>query len=477
MSSVVGSVVALSAVTGAVSAWRFAPAAGAGEARSVAAGVGTTGRAPTPVLSPRRVADLVVGVNGRASLERTVAALTGPERLGADGSAASCVVVRGQGRTMVARQPELPVLPASTLKVLTATAVLGTFGANHTFSTTVRAASAPVGGVVTGDLWLVGGGDPLLATQDYLLRFKRQPQIATGFEQLADRIAAAGITRITGGVVGDDRLFDDKRAVDGWKRSYITSGEVGPLSALAVNDGFFQADPAIGWKAAPQPAAAAAQVLVGLLQARGVQVDGAARAASATESAAGVVAPSQVASLASPPLSQIVSEMLTESDNTTAETLLKDMGVQVSGVGSTEAGVAAMRGVLEKAGLPLGGSVFHDGSGLDRGDRATCALLAAAIEQAPAELLAGLPVGGTSGTLQNRMRTDGVRGKVLAKTGTLNGVSALAGTVTTRDQSPLHFAMVLNSLASGVSGVQVGDDLAAALVSFPDGPTAEEIAP
>ena len=427
------------------------------------------------VLSARRAPELIVDLRARSRLQAAVADLLSAPSLGAEGAADSCLLVRQGGRSIATHNPGLGVLPASTMKVLTATAVLATTDRNARFTTTVRTARPAVAGVVA-DLWLVGGGDPILATDAYLSTFKRQPQIATSFERLVDGVVAAGISRVTGPVVADERFYDDQRGVDTWKASYQARGEVGQLSAMAVNDGFNQTDGTGPWRISAQPAQSAAELLVEMLRQRGVVVDGGARVAAGSDPDAAIAAPVLIAAVESPPVVEVLSEMLGESDNTTAELMVKHLGKTSGSAGSTATGLLALRAALTKAGLDLDQATFYDGSGLDRNDRVTCALLASAVELAPPELIAGLPVGGESGTLSQRMRADSVRGRVKAKTGSLNGVAALTGVVDANGTT-LEFALVLNSLGPATSGVTVGDELAALLVAYPDGPTARDLAP
>src|SRR4029450_7618864 len=88
-----------------------------------------------------------------------------------------------------------PLIPASTMKLLTSSAALDILRANHVYTTSVPPVGAPVSGVITGDVWLVGGGDPLLATQDYVHTFRRPPEPATALEALAGTVLAAGVTQ------------------------------------------------------------------------------------------------------------------------------------------------------------------------------------------------------------------------------------------------------------------------------------------
>ena len=121
---------------------------------------------------------------------------------------------------------------------------------------------APIaGGVLDGDLVLIGGGDPLLATATYTDRYEQQPHFRTDIEELADAVVAAGITEINGAVLGDESRYDLERFVPEWPLRFTSAdqNQTGPLSALTVNDAFVAFDPANTANslstAAPEPAA------------------------------------------------------------------------------------------------------------------------------------------------------------------------------------------------------------------------------
>ena len=263
----------------------------------------------------------------------------------------SCLMVLRGSSVVFERNPDLAVMPASTMKLLTATAVLQHLRAGDRLRTRVLATSAPNDGVVDGDLVLVGGGDPVLGTVDWAAHFERQPRLFTPIEVLADRIVAAGIREVRGRVIGDDGRYDRQRYVRSWPQRYLDDNETGPLSALSVNDGFAVwngPDPQdIPWDDPPRDAAA---VLTTLLRARGVTVAGepAAGSAPATDP--------EVASIDSPTIGQLVTAMLEDSDNGTAELLLKELGLRVKGNGSDTIRIGtsvstATTGYVEAGGL------------------------------------------------------------------------------------------------------------------------------
>ena len=204
----------------------------------------TSSRLATPVLSARRVVDELIEPVGRARLQEAL------QPLASSMGASSCLRVTIDGDEVIDANGTVPLIPASTLKLLTASVALDVMGPDRTAETTVEAVAGPVGGVIAGDVWLVGGGDPLLATEGYVKQFRRPQEPRTPLEALADSIVAAGITQITGRVLGDESRFDTQRYVPSWPQRYINAREIGPMSALSVNDGFIDtaltpaADPA-----------------------------------------------------------------------------------------------------------------------------------------------------------------------------------------------------------------------------------------
>ncbi|MEO5680165.1 MAG: D-alanyl-D-alanine carboxypeptidase/D-alanyl-D-alanine-endopeptidase, partial [Acidimicrobiales bacterium] len=260
-----------------------------------------------------------------------------------------------------------------------------------------------------------------------------------------------------------------ERSRPGWKPSYLANGEVAPLSALLVDDGRDPANKPVG-----DPALQFAQVLTDRLRAAGVQVAGPPSVGAATGRVTVATQPSR-------PVSELVAQMIRESDNTTAELLLKEVGRVGGGAGTTEAGLTAAKAALAKLGLPVGPLAARDGSGLDRADRATCALLLTALVSAgrASPLADSLPVAGVSGTLQKRFVNSPVVGRLRAKTGTLDGVSSLVGWVdpATPGPPPLAFAVVANGVPGSLDVARLSDRVGLALGAWPDSPPADAVDP
>lgn len=431
-----------------------------------------TGKMRAPVLSARRAPALLAQTVADDRLRAEVDAALANRALGG-GTKESCILVRHGTRAVMARRADLSLIPASNLKVLTAMAALTRLGPEEKLVTQVRV-ERPVdaGGVVAGPLWLVGGGDPLLATADYAASFQNQPQLFTPMESLADAVVKAGVREVRGPVLGDETRYDTQRYVPTWRQVYIEDSESGPASALGVNDGFAEFAPRK--VAAVEPDVHAAGVLTALLQARGVSVSGAPSEGRAPEGAP------VVAEIASHPVRHLVGQMLRESDNLTAELLVKELGRRFAGAGTTAAGVGVMRQALAAAGLPVEHLRAVDGSGLDRSDRASCSLLMAALDAAgPAgPVAAGFPVAGREGTLARRFQGNPAAGRLRAKTGALKEVAALSGYVdSTSGAPPLVFAFLINRLPQDAVGRALQEQLGAILAGYPQAPAPEALSP
>lgn len=397
--------------------------------------VGTTA-AEALVLSPRRVPELLIRPRAEQRLAGELDSWV--TQLPSD----SCLVVGEPGTPLFEHNPDLPLPGASTQKIVTTTAALLAGDPDSSFETVAASTAAPADGVLAGDLYLIGGGDPLLTSDGYMNQVRRGAENLRNVGVLAEEIADAGITHIQGSVIGDESRYDAERFHEAWPDRFRGQNQIGPVSALNVNDGFseFPAQWA-GLESkvpATDPAANAAAVITEELANRGITVDGAPTSGSAPEDA------EPVASLESPPLRDITSQALMDSDNDTAEMLFKELGLEQEGTGSWEAGAKATTDILTDAGIDLEGLQIVDGSGLSEQDRLSCALLVELLTypETGAMVVDGLAVGGESGTLADRWNGTAADGRILGKTGTLRNVSALAGQVMPTAGGTLTYAFV-----------------------------------
>lgn len=339
-------------------------------------------------------------------------------------------------------------VPASTTKILTAFAALTELGPEHRFTTTV---------VRDGDrIVLVGGGDPYLTA--------KKP--ASSAVEKAD---LAGLARATAAKVGtgpvalgyDVSRFSGPATSPGWESTYVSGGVVAPVSPLWVDRG------RIGLGRSSDPAGDAARAFADALRAEGVEVTGDPAPVEAARSA------TTITSAPSARLDRIVERFLADSDNEVAEVLLRQAAIGAGRAGSFTAGAATVERDLRAADLPTTGLVLGDGSGLSRDNRIapkTLADVLAAAGDAPrlGSILSGLPIGGFSGTLEDRYaRERDARGLVRAKTGTLTGVHSLAGIATLSGGRPVAFAVMADDTEAVNPFVTQAalDEVAASLVA------------
>jgi D-alanyl-D-alanine carboxypeptidase/D-alanyl-D-alanine-endopeptidase (penicillin-binding protein 4) len=341
-------------------------------------------------------------------------------------------------RTLFAAKPDAPRAPASVEKLYTTASALMRFGPDATLPTAVAGRGfLDPDGVWRGDLYLRGGGDPTLARDD--------------LQRLSRAVGEAGILRVDGSVLGDESRFDALRG------SFDTGGAYdrdigGVLSALALNRGFSKDG---------RPAAQAARQFAKALRADGIRVEGRSSAGAAPADA------HELASVASPPVRDLIRMTNVPSDNFLAEMLVKDLGAEFAGAGTTAAGVGVVRNQLNAFGLT---PQVVDGSGLSRADRTTPRQVVHLLEAMHGQELAGsfegsLAIAGRTGTIRKRMRGTAAQDRCRAKTGTLIGVSALAGLCDSAGGHTIAFAMLMNRTnLSRAHGVQ--DRVAAAIARY-----------
>jgi D-alanyl-D-alanine carboxypeptidase/D-alanyl-D-alanine-endopeptidase (penicillin-binding protein 4) len=382
----------------------------------------------------------------------------------------SCLAVSVDGQTVMTKNPSQALIPASTMKLIVAAVALEVLGPGYRFTTTV-VGDIDADGVVQGDLAILGGGDPLLSTDWWpTSQVQSEPPFdVTPLEELADAVVAAGVTRVVGRVVGDGSRYDDEFFAPSWGDD-VRIVEAGPYDALLVNDGWTNssitdvtADPALG----------AAQVFVQLLRDRNVRVGQGAAAET-------VPFTNEIASVQSQPLSAVIDEMLLTSDDNTAEMLVKEIGLETSGSGSTGAGIEGIVTQLLTWDVSIDGMLLADGSGLSRDDRVTCDTLLGILQHhEPTDALgAALPVAAVSGTLAGFFGGSPVDGRLQAKTGTLTDVKSLAGYLPVPTGGTIQFALIQNSTAVDQGAfLTVWDDLASALATYPAAATEDDLAP
>lgn len=253
-------------------------------------------------------------------------------------------------------------------RVIVAAAAIEVLGPSHRFETSLHADG--LDGPVIGDLYLVGGGDPMLATEDFADEFRAVPRWWTPVEALADALVLLGVERVAGDVVGDGSRYDDDLRPPDWPSS-ISLVDAGRLDALMIDRGRLSTSPR---NVAFDPVQAAARTMVDLLRERGVVVEGFPRT--------GTMPPDvpAIATVRGEPLPRVLAGMLASDDADIAESILKEIGVRASGRGTRADGADAVADAVASWGAA--GVSMTDGSGFGPDNRVSCGALLSAWERA-----------------------------------------------------------------------------------------------
>ncbi len=409
------------------------------------------------------------------------------------------------GQVLYERNPRTLVMPASNMKIVTMAAAAETLGWDHRFETRLMAEGEIRGGTLHGDLRVIGGGDPSVASHD----FGASPL----FREWAGVLRTAGITRVTGRVIGDDSAFDDEMLGAGWAWDYLAYGYAAPVSALQYNEGVavlrirpgaregdaatvLMSPPghglelrstvrtgaagstasinlarlpgqrtlrlsgslpaggpqAIRTAAVDNPTQSFVDGFSAALVEEGVRVDGPAVDIDDIEGYTPQPDARLIASHGSAPLSELGAYFMKVSQNLYGETFLKAMGRTAGrGPGSLATGRAVVRGVLEKWGIPQGAYALSDGSGLSRYNEISAWLVTRILrrmyedERHRGWFLAALPVAGHDGTLDRRMIGTELQRAVQAKTGTISNARSLSGFLTAPSGERFVFSIIANN--------------------------------
>lgn len=332
-----------------------------------------------------------------------------------------------------------PQEPASTTKLLTGAAATLVLGTEATLTTSVVHDGA-------GHLVLVGGGDMMLAAgAGDPAAVRGHAGLADLADQVATALVAAGVTQVTLGF--DDTLFTDPSWNAGWQPDH--NRYVAPIMAMAVDIGHTSSHPYSVRHA--DPALEAARTFATRLAERGITVAGAPARTTAPAGA------TTVGAVESAPMRDIVRYTLEHSENTIAEVLGRLVALATGQPASFAGGTRAVVDTVAGLGVDVTGTTIADCSGLAAGSRIPATVLvdlvALAADGTHPELLPltlDLAVGGWTGTLNDRFTEGPGRGLVRAKTGSLPGVTSLAGTVQTQGGRLLAFAVMAD--ATGAAG-------------------------
>lgn len=428
------------------------------------------------------------------------------------------VVSLSSGDTLFGHNADRMLVPASTMKLFTSALALEYIGPDGRLQTQLLHTGRVAGSVLDGDLILRGAGDPTLGGR------KNGPGSVAPMTALARAVAGSGIRRVTGSIIGDASVFDDSKVPEGWLRRYLHASYAARVSGLSFNENAVtvlvgpgsgtaaavQFNPAIsgigisnavrvvagsrgarvvvsqdtvagrvrvsGWigsKSAVRgyklvvenPELFAVGALKAALEAEGVKVDGGIGVGTAQRTA------TELASLESPTMEQMVAQMNGESNNHIAELLFRNAARNAADHGSAAAANSLLSQFLAERVLADSQAVFAaDGSGLSTLDRVTPRAMVQLLDysrRAPwgDVLVRSLPVAGMTETLARRMRRTPAMGNLRAKTGTTNEVVSLGGYVTASNGEDLAFAIIYNGTNRFRARVAI-DTIGVALARF-----------
>lgn len=398
------------------------------------------GAARAPALTPTLPAlSADAPVPTAAAVGALLGSLVADARLGP--SVGAIVVDQLTGEVLAQHDPETGHTPASTAKLVTAVAALSAIGSDQTFATRVVRGRE-------GEIVLVGGGDMMLAAG------AGDPATVNGRAGLADLAAGAareltlaGSTTVTLAV--DDTLFSGPALSPAWDPSHLVNGFTAPVTAIAVDIASLRT----GVEYPPReadPSLAAGRQFAAALAAVGITVTGAPTRAAAPAGAL------ELAAVQSAPLGEIVEYFLETSDNVITEVVGRLVAIDAGLPGSFDGATQAALAQAARLGVDTTGARLVDASGLADGSvlpaRTLAGLLRVVTDPAQPQLRQvgiGMPIAGLRGTLSDRFRSSPARGLVRAKTGSLSGVTSLAGTVLDADGRQLIFAVLADQTPAG----------------------------
>lgn len=422
--------------------------------------------------------------DGALNLKQNLAAITQQNPAFADAKCAVYIKTADTGRVIYSYNGQTPMIPASNMKIATTSAALCRLGPSFRFRTDLRGPKPDSSGIVKGNVYLRGTGDPTITppyiqTDEFLNKFAKQ-------------MKKAGVRCIEGDLVADDSAFDRRFLPDGWMEHYRLDIYSAPVSALSFNGNLIEVivngsnirlEPpcsaikiddrtnlggglsinrergsntivvtgqCVGEERRAVPVENPPMFMIGsfyeVLRANGIECRGKVRSINQMGEPAVVDSLYRYAMHESPPLYEIINEINRHSDNLFAEHVFRAIGANLSGRGTPASGEAAVKSFMLQNNINAKGLKMVDGCGLSRLDRITPCQIVGCLEAMSHHAYGkyfkdSLPVPGR-GTLCGRL--GGI--KVAAKTGTLANDSSLSGYVTTAAGQTLLFSLLFNDI-------------------------------
>jgi D-alanyl-D-alanine carboxypeptidase/D-alanyl-D-alanine-endopeptidase (penicillin-binding protein 4) len=416
-------------------------------------------------------------------------------------------------------------MPASNMKIVTMAAAAEILGWDYRFTTAIETTAPIEHGVLHGDLFIRGTGDPTISARD-------NRASAVLFDWIVG-LRHAGITRIAGRIIGDDQAFDDEGLGDGWSWDYLQYGYAAPSGALQFNENVAQLTIAPGVRAgepafvtlpagtgltllnrattgaegsaatidyrlhlsgsvleitgsipagAPSlsrsvavvnPTVYFVQSVKDALVSAGIAVSG--EAVDYDDVAAELVGATErrrvLVTTESPTLREMGTVLMKVSQNMYAETFIKAIGAAEGGIGTTGGGRTAVRRLLTSWDIPRDAYIMSDGSGLSRYNYVSAEMITAILERMYRDprhnrpFALTLPIAGKDGTISSRMQGSLAEGNAVAKTGSIANVRSLSGYVRTRDGEMLVFSILANDFPIPAGTVTWIADLAVEILA------------
>lgn len=318
--------------------------------------------------------------------------------------------------------------PASVMKLVTSITALDMLGGNYDYCTSVCYTGTLAGDTLRGNLYCVGGFDPALTRQDVAA--------------MADTIRRFGISRIEGMIVADLSMKDTLSYGSGW----CWDDDNDRLTPLLVDkkDRFLY-------------------VLAEELRNQGVQLDMTFARGKLPQGCTEIY-------MLRRNINQVLQRMMKQSDNLYAESMFYQIAAKTSpNPGKASDASGAMKRLVNKLGLDPAMYTFADGSGLSLYDYVSPELIVKLLRYAYQYpeiyscLYPSLPIAGVDGTLENRMKNGNATGNVHAKTGTVNGVSTLAGYCRSANGHQLCFAILNQGVVKSSDGREFQNKVCEAL--------------
>lgn len=427
--------------------------AGSGAASSAASATGSATTGPAVAALPGENAPTPT----RAGLEKVLGPLLADRALGSSLG----VDIRDvrTGAVLYSRDADRPRMPASVTKILAASAVAHAADLKQRAVTAVVEGAPPSAGA-PGEIVLVAGGDTLLSPG------AGNPLTVAGYAglgdlagQVATALGASTKTPVTVRLGVDTSLAKGPLTARGWNPADLRAGYVTRVAMIGLAGD--RADP--GTPAVADPVASATTAFVFALAEKGVKVAGRPASASAPQGAR------QLGAVHAATTGDVLALALADSDNALTEAVVRRIAVADGAAPTFEAAAGWVRAELDRAGVPVGDVVLADSSGLAKGTGVPAAIISdilvrdlASTDRDVAALVSGLPVAALDGTLADRFRSPQLlagAGLVRAKTGTLTGVGALAGTVVDADGRLLAFTVIADRVPSdGTTAARVALD-------------------